>query len=84
MMKYLVLSRRTPEFRGEVLGEHYAFLDRLRDAGRLECAGPFTDQSGGAYILIAASLDEAKQFAFKDPLHTQGCSQLDVFEWNVD
>lgn len=44
----------------------------------------FYRPTGGAYILIAASLDEAKQFAFKDPLHTQGCSQLDVFEWNAD
>jgi len=83
MMKYLVLSRRAPEFRSEVLGEHYAFLDRLRDAGRLECAGPFTDRSGGAYILIASSLTEAKCFALKDPLHVQGCSHLEVFEWNA-
>ncbi|TXC74078.1 hypothetical protein FSZ31_05000 [Sphingorhabdus soli] len=82
-MKYLVLTRRTPQFRDDLLGDHYAFLDGLRRAGHLECAGPFTDRSGGAYLLIANSLDEAKHRALADPLHVQGCSNLEILEWDA-
>lgn len=82
-MKYLVLTRRTPQFRDAVLGDHYAFLDGLRRAGHLECAGPFTDRSGGAYLLVADSLDEAKRHALADPLHIQGCSQFEILEWDA-
>lgn len=82
-MKYLVLTFRTERFRTDVLDAHYAFLDRLRQAGRLEIAGPFTDRSGGAYLLHADNLEEAKALAFADPVHVEGCSALTVYEWNA-
>ena len=82
-MKYLVLTMRGPGFLDEVRIEHYAFLDRLRAEGRLEISGPFTDKSGGAYILRAASLDEAQSLAFQDPLHRRNCSMVTVREWNA-
>lgn len=82
-MKYLVLSRRTSQFCKEVLSDHYAFLERLRETGQLECAGPFTDRSGGAYLLVARSLRDARRLALADPLHIKACSDLEVFEWDV-
>ena len=48
----------------------------------LEQAGPFTDRSGGAYVLRAASLDEATQLARQDPLHVHDCSDVSVREWD--
>ena len=83
MFRYLVMTVRTPQFQSSVIDAHYAFLERLRQQGRLELAGPFTDQSGGAYLLKAASLDDAQTLAFSDPVHTSGSSVVTVYEWNA-
>jgi uncharacterized protein YciI len=83
MFRYLVMTVRTPQFQPSVIDAHYAFLERLRQQGQLELAGPFTDKSGGAYLIRAASLDEAKSLAFSDPVHTSGSSVVTVHEWNA-
>jgi len=82
-MKYLVLTMRRPEFDPEVIPEHYQFLDDLRDQSLLEEAGPFSDKTGGAYVLRAASLEEAKRLAAQDPLALRRCSNLTVHEWDA-
>ncbi|WP_203141619.1 YciI family protein [Marinobacter mangrovi] len=82
-MFYLVTTFRTPEFDPGVIDAHYAFLDDLRQQGKLELAGPFTDKSGGAYLIRAASKDEAETLAFLDPVHTSGSSVVTVYEWNA-
>lgn len=83
MFRYLVMTVRTPQFQPSVIDAHYAFLERLRQQGRLELAGPFTDKSGGAYLIRASSLDEAKSLAFSDPVHTTQSSLVSVYEWNA-
>jgi len=82
MYRYLVMTARTPQFQMSVIDEHYAFLDRLRQQGKLELAGPFTDKSGGAYLIKAASLEEARTVAFSDPVHTTNSSIVTVYEWS--
>lgn len=82
-MRYLVTTFRTPQFQMSVIDEHYAFLDRLRQQNKLELAGPFTDKSGGAYVILAEDLEEAQAIAFSDPVHTSGSSQVTVYEWNA-
>ena len=64
--------------------DSYAFLDRLRQQGQLELAGPFTDKSGGAYLIKAANLEEARALAFSDPVHTSKSSIVTVYEWNAN
>ena len=81
-MKYLVITMRTPSFDPQQIPAHYRFLDDLRDRGMLEQAGPFTDKTGGAYVLTAGSLDEALRLAQQDPLHRQRCSTIEVREWD--
>jgi uncharacterized protein YciI len=83
MFRYLVTTFRTPQFQTSVIDAHYAFLDRLRQEGRLELAGPFTDKSGGAYVIRAASLEEATALAYGDPVHTSRSSVVTVYEWNA-
>ena len=83
MKRFLVLTLRRPDFDPAVIGPHYAHLDRLRADGVLELAGPFTDKSGGAYVVRAASLEDAQALAFADPLHVSGASDVSVREWNV-
>jgi len=83
MYKYLVTALRTPEFQISVVPAHQIFLDKLRQLGKLELAGPFTDKSGGAYVITAANLADAEAVAFSDPLHTTQSSVLTVYEWNA-
>jgi uncharacterized protein len=83
MYKYLVLTIRTKNFQESALPLHGAFLDRLRAEGKLELAGPFTDKTGGAYMLKVGSLEEAKAIAQEDPVHTTGSSLVTVYEWKV-
>lgn len=83
MPRYLVMTLRTPRFQTSAIEPHYAFLERLRQQGRLEMAGPFGDKSGGAYVLRADDLDQARELAFTDPLHTSGSSLVTVYEWNA-
>ena len=82
-MKYLVLTMRKPQFDPQFVPAHYAFLDDLRQRGLLEQAGPFTDRTGGAYVLRAANLDEATQLAAQHPLHVHDCSDVSVREWDA-
>jgi len=83
MNRYLVLTERTLGFQPYALKEHYAFLDRLREAELLELGGPFSDKSGGAYLIKAANLEEATAVAHQDPLHMRGFSRLSVHEWRA-
>lgn len=82
-MKYLVLTIRKPRFDEAVKAAHYAFLQSLRERGLIDQAGPFTDASGGAYVIRAANLDEARALAFEDPLHLRDCSEVTVREWDA-
>jgi uncharacterized protein YciI len=66
-----------------MLDDHYAFLGDLRADGLLELAGPFADGSGGAYLLSASSLDEARTIASRDPVHQLGASSVSVQEWQA-
>jgi len=82
-MKYLVLTLRRPTFDDAVRPEHYAFLQSLRERGLLEQAGPFTDRSGGAYVIRADNLTEARSLANEDPPHLRDYSTVTVHEWDV-
>lgn len=83
ILRYLSTTFRTPQFDPTVIEAHYAFLDDLRKSGQLEFAGPFTDKSGGAYLIKAKNMEEANIIAFSDPVHTSKSSIVTVYEWNV-
>ena len=83
MNRYLILAMRTPQFDPAVIVPHAAHLDRLREQGRLELAGPFTDSTGGAYLVRAETLAAAQAIAATDPVHTSGSSRVSVHEWNA-
>lgn len=83
MQRYLIMTLRTEQFDPAVIEPHYAHLDRLRERGVLELSGPFADKSGGAYLIRAKDLDEARAIADSDPVHTSGSSKVTVYEWNA-
>jgi uncharacterized protein YciI len=83
LKRILVVTRRQPTFDPSVVPAHYAFLDELRSQGRLELAGPFSDKSGGAYIILAEDLSAGAAIAHRDPVHTTGSSILSIHEWSA-
>jgi len=83
MNRYLVLVMRNPDFDASLVDAHLRFLDDLRAQGRVELSGGFSDRSGGAWLLRAASLDEATAIAHRDPLHLAGASTVTLHEWNA-
>ena len=83
MFRYLVMTIRTPQFQPSVIEAHKAFLESLRQSGNLEMSGPFTDKTGGAYLIRAENFDEAKVLAFSDPVHITKSSVVTVYEWNA-
>ena len=83
MNRYLVLVMRNPGFDTSLIDAHLHFIDELRAQQRIELSGGFGDRSGGAYLLRADSLDEARTIAERDPLHTQRASTIAVYEWTA-
>ncbi|MFE3544543.1 YciI family protein [Nocardia sp. NPDC059177] len=81
--KYLVMVMRTPAFDASVIEPHRVFLQELIDKGQLQESGKFTDGSGGAYVILAESLDAATAIAHTDPVHTTGASELTIYEWEI-
>jgi uncharacterized protein YciI len=81
--RYLVLTLRRADFDPAMVEPHHAHLSALRSRGLLELAGPFSDRSGGAYLLRTDSLEAARDIAWADPLHVSGSSDVHVYEWNA-
>jgi uncharacterized protein YciI len=82
MKHYLALTLRTPQFDPSVIKAHYSHLEALKVRGALEAFGPFTDKSGGAYLIRADSLEQARAMAFADPVYVTGSSEVSVREWD--
>ena len=84
-MWYIVLSRSVPEKRDDIkthYEEHRQWLDDQHRAGRMLFSGPTTDGAYGIYVLLAASVAEAKSIAAQDCHHARGLRTMEVLEWN--
>lgn len=81
MKKYLVFIERKETFTGNSIPEHRIFLQNLRESKVLVYAGGFSDQSGGAYIVQAANLEQALETVQKDPMYQEGACIYKVKEW---
>ena len=84
MATFLILTTRTPNFNPDDIQRHYAHLDRLRATDQLGLSGAFTDSTGGAYVVTAATTEEARAIAAADPLITSGSSTAAVKEWKLN
>lgn len=81
MNRYLVLLIRRPQLDPAVVPLHLAFLEGLREEGRVELSGGFSDKSGGAYLLRASDLAEAAALVHRDPAHVSGGWDITLHEW---
>lgn len=83
MPRYLVMLMRRPQLDQALVPLHQAYLEGLREQGRIELSGAFGDRSGGAYLLRAADLREAIAIAHDDPAHVSGGWDVTVYEWQA-
>ncbi len=83
MQRYLVMVMRRPHFDPAMVQPHKDFVEGLRAGGRLEMTGPFSDKSGGAYLMLANDMDEAMAMAHEDPAHVSGGWHITVYEWQA-
>jgi uncharacterized protein YciI len=83
MNRYLILLMRRPDLDPAAVPLHRAFLDGLREQGRVELSGGFSDKSGGAYLLHAADMTEATAIVHSDPAHVSGGWDITVYEWQA-
>jgi uncharacterized protein len=81
--RYLVTLFRRAHFDPAVVPLHQQFLEDLRARGCNEMSGPFGDKSGGAYLLRAESLDEAREIVHSDPAHVSGGWDITLYEWHA-
>ena len=67
------------------LAEHLQFMIALERDGKVFASGPFDPgkSSDGMTILRAASADEARAIATRDPFVTKGIRTFQVREWMV-
>ncbi|WP_043929735.1 YciI family protein [Bacillus sp. EB01] len=84
MKKYLVFIERKPSFTGNLIPGHREFLGKLKESERLLTAGAFEDHTGGAYVLSAESLEEARETVSKDPMNDESEATYKIREWNAN
>jgi len=83
MPLYLVMLKRRPVVDPAAVEAHRAFLEELRAQGVLERSGPFTDKSGGAYLIHADDLAAAQAIVARDPAHVSGGWDITIHEWQA-
>jgi len=81
MPRFLVYLQRRPDFDPAVVAVHLAWLEARRAEGRVELSGGFGDRSGGAYILRAETLAEARGLLAEDPAPASGGWDATLHEW---
>jgi uncharacterized protein YciI len=83
MPQFIVISSPGKiELKSKELGDsHLDYLRKLKQEGKLEIAGRFTDGSGGLYILNASNLAEAEGMAERDPYNSSGYRIYTIKGW---
>ena len=83
MPEYIVISTLAtePEKIAPHRTAHLEYLTGLKEKGKLQLAGKFTDGSGGLYILIADTYEEAERMAEADPYHANGLRRFKITGW---
>lgn len=66
---------------GQPLKEHGRYMLSMYAKGSMKMAGPFGDNSGGAWVLEAANESEAKEIVAEDPAVKTGVFQYELHAW---
>jgi len=84
------IPKKGPEDIKAVLPKHLAYIQNLEKDGMLVMAGPLSDDTGeemqgaGMLVLRATSMNEARELAANDPMHTTGARTFRLRKWLVN
>jgi uncharacterized protein len=67
--------------REQGLGPHGAYMQQLKDRGRLFAGGGYTSDDGGMAIVTAGNVDEARAMLAADPAITSGIFVAELRHW---
>ncbi|MEO0425363.1 MAG: YciI family protein [Pseudomonadota bacterium] len=89
---YFYVTRPTNSFEEvvEVLPAHMDFIHSIEESGVMVMGGQTTaegaaDAGGyGLVVIRAASFEEAREIAERDPMHETGVRSFELFKWNVN
>jgi uncharacterized protein YciI len=87
---YIYLIRPRPGFvedmtatEEETMDRHFAYLQCLRDDGRLVLAGPCLDGAFGVVILRAPSDEDARSLMANDPAVNSGIMRTNLHRFKI-
>jgi len=75
--------RADKSFVDQDLQGHVEFLEELKARNILVMAGPFVDNSGGEYVILAKSLKEAQDIVSSDPGARARILNNQIHEWHI-
>jgi len=83
MLEYMIISNRVVKsnMTNPHRIAHFEYLSMLKNEGKLQIAGRFSDGTGGMYILTVDSFEEAQRLADADPYHIYSIRKFKVFGW---
>ena len=84
LKKFLVMIERKSSFTGDFIQAHREYLQQLRENHLLIQAGGFEDGTGGAYVLVADSKEQALDIVRHDPMNRENEAVYKVKEWNMN
>ena len=67
--------------REQGLGPHAAYMQRLKDEGRLFAGGGYVGADGGMAVVVAASMEEARAMLTADPAIVSGIFVAELRHW---
>lgn len=63
--------------------QHLAFLDTMRNEGKVYANGKFTDGSGGLVIYHADSYEDCEALVLNDPYVQEGARGYSIKQWEA-
>ncbi|HEX2787029.1 MAG TPA: YciI family protein [Ignavibacteria bacterium] len=67
----------------KIIGEHFEYLKKFFDEGKLLLAGPCEDAAFGISIFKAENLEEAQRFLENDPAFKKGVMKGEVHPYRL-
>jgi uncharacterized protein YciI len=65
------------------LDQHFVWMKRMHEEGKIILSGPSADRKYGMYLIRAGSKEEAEKIAAGDPFTVAGHTRFDLIQWEI-
>jgi uncharacterized protein YciI len=84
---YVIILRPAPEYGSqgtdEIVGQHFQYLKKLIDEGKVMMAGRFSEVLIGLIMLEVENRDEAEQIMSMDPAVSANVFHAELYPWTI-